>query len=90
MEGDPAAEIHLVAFKPHSGMLSSGTPFGCKVEVLLRLAGLPYLAHEGNVADRKTCPKSKVCFQQASPVSAVMHVHVDACMSMPDVLHPCS
>jgi hypothetical protein len=58
-QGDPSCTIHLVSFKPYSTLHSSGF-FGGKIEVMLRLAGLPYRAHNGNVLDKKTCPKSKV------------------------------
>jgi hypothetical protein len=58
-QGDPSCTIHLVSFKPYSTLHSSGF-FGGKIEVMLRLAGLPYQAHNGNVLDKKNCPKSKV------------------------------
>ena len=50
-EGDPSAKLNLVSFKGYSTLHSSGTPFGAKVEIMLRLAGLPYEAHNGNVQD---------------------------------------
>ena len=59
-KGDPASKIHLVSFKPYATVHSSGTPFGAKIEMMLRLADLPYWAHNGDVQDKKTAPKSKV------------------------------
>lgn len=59
-EGDPDSKIHLVSFKPYLTMHSSGTPFGSKIELMLRLADLPYWAHNGDVQNKKVSPKSKV------------------------------
>jgi hypothetical protein len=61
-KGDPSCSIHLVSFKPYATLHSSATPFGGKIELMLRLADLPYRAHDGNFMDKNTCPKAKVDF----------------------------
>ena len=45
---------------PHSKLHSSATPFGTKVEVMLRVAGLPYTAQMADVRDPSISPKQKV------------------------------
>jgi hypothetical protein len=45
---------------PNSKLHSSQTPFGTKLEVMLRLAGLPYTAQMGDCQDTKVAPKQKV------------------------------
>lgn len=64
--GDPLACLRLVAFPPMPGSRLSSTPFGGKVEVIMRLAGLKYEAYGGKVTDPKTAPKKKVLNPAAS------------------------
>ena len=45
---------------PHSKLHSSATPFGTKLEVMLRVARLPYTAQMGDVRDPSIAPKQKV------------------------------
>ena len=59
-KGNPEATINLVSFGPIAPLHSSATPFGAKIEILLRLAALPYRANRGDITDTKTSPKSKV------------------------------
>lgn len=59
-EGDPSAKLQLVSFPPVREALLSGTPFGGKVEVAMRLAGLEYEAYNGSVTDPRVAPKKKV------------------------------
>ena len=61
-KGDPAAEIVLLSFSRPDGALLSATPFGGKLEMMLRLAGLAYKGCIGNVLDGKHAPKKKVGF----------------------------
>lgn len=67
--GDPSACLQLVSFPPTQGSSLSSTPFGGKLEVAMRLAGLKYEAYAGKVTDPKTAPKKKV------RSSSVPHVH---------------
>eukprot|EP00892_Ulva_mutabilis_P003101 jgi/Ulvmu1/12792/UM097_0019.1 len=57
--GDPAACLQLVSFPPMEGSKLSSTPFGGKVEAIMRLAGLKYEGYGGKVNDPKTAPKKK-------------------------------
>lgn len=59
-KGDPSAKLQLVSFPPIAEALVSGTPFGGKVEVAMRLAGLEYEAYNGSVTDPRIAPKKKV------------------------------
>lgn len=63
-KGDPEAKINLVSFAQLAPLHSSCTPFGAKIELILRLAGLPYEAHCGDLTNTKTAPKSKACSNQ--------------------------
>jgi hypothetical protein len=75
-KGDPSWSMHLISFKPYATLHSSGTPFGAKIELMLRLAGLPYQAHNGNVMDKRTCPKHKV--GSASNLFAPLYFHLQS------------
>eukprot|EP00892_Ulva_mutabilis_P003100 jgi/Ulvmu1/12791/UM097_0018.1 len=57
--GDPSAKLQLLSFPPIAESHVSGTPFGGKIEVALRLAGLEYEAYNGNVQDATVAPKKK-------------------------------
>lgn len=59
-KGDPAAEIVLLSFSRPDGALLSATPFAGKLEMMLRLAGLPVKGCIGNILDGKHAPKKKV------------------------------
>ena len=58
--GDPSATLQLLSFPPVGESHVSGTPFGGKIEVALRLAGLEYEAYNGSVQDPNVAPKKKV------------------------------
>ena len=39
----------------------SFTPFGGKLEMVMRIAGIEYEGLHGNIMDKKQAPKGKVC-----------------------------
>jgi hypothetical protein len=50
----------LISWAPVGQVHGSSTPFGIKVELALRLAGIEYTVQPGNPLDFKTMPKQKV------------------------------
>lgn len=58
-QGDPAAKVEVISFAPPHKSRTTGTPFGGKVEAVLRLAGIPYVGLKGNVTNPKHAPKHK-------------------------------
>lgn len=59
-QGDPADPLLVMSIPPICNSALSSTPFGGKLEVILRLAGLPYEAVPGDPSDQKATPKGKV------------------------------
>lgn len=59
-QGDPEAPLELLSFPRPEGAMMCGTPFGGKIEAMLRIAGVPYTGRVGNVLDKKQAPKRKV------------------------------
>jgi hypothetical protein len=59
-EGSPADAIQLVSYPRPCMLHSTGTPFGGKLELMLRISGLPYEGLSGMVTNPKVAPKHKV------------------------------
>jgi hypothetical protein len=60
-QGDPAeGEIVLLSFPRRGDMCTSSTPFGGKVETMLRIAKIPYRGYVSSPADKRAAPKGKV------------------------------
>ena len=51
----------LITWAPLGKTHSSATPFGCKVEIALRMAGIDYTVAPGDPTDSKVFVKQKVC-----------------------------
>jgi hypothetical protein len=58
-KGNPADKLALVSFPRPGASLVSTTPFGGKVEMALRMAGLEFEGRIGNINDPKHAPKRK-------------------------------
>lgn len=58
--GSSKPAIQLIGFPRINSTLLSGSPFVGKLEVMLRLAGLPYAGKTGSPADKKVAPRGKV------------------------------
>lgn len=69
LKGDPEDALEVMSIPPMGAGALSVTPFGGKVEVMLRLAGLEYRAVKGDPGNKKLTPKGKV----RCPVSASRH-----------------
>jgi hypothetical protein len=54
-------EIQIIGFTPMGEQVIGGSPFVGKLEMMLRIAGLPYVGYLGSPADKKLAPKGKVC-----------------------------
>lgn len=50
----------LITWAPVGSMHGSSTPFGLKVELAMRLAGITYTVEPGNPLNSKSMPKQKV------------------------------
>lgn len=59
-KGKPADALELMTMPPLGTAALSASPFGGKVEVTLRLAGLEYTAVPGDPGNKKLTPKGKV------------------------------
>jgi hypothetical protein len=58
-KGNPADTLTLLSFPRTGTSLVSLTPFGGKVEMALRMAGLEFEGRSGNIMDPKHAPKQK-------------------------------
>lgn len=60
VKGDPEAKLVLVSFPRFGDEVTSMSPFGGKVEAILRIAGLDYEGVVGDITNKKHAPKRKV------------------------------
>jgi hypothetical protein len=69
VRGDPSDAIQFISFEHPGGTLSSNTPFTEKLELMMRIAGLPYEGYVGIVTHKRYAPKHKV--REVSCVSSI-------------------
>jgi hypothetical protein len=84
-KGDPASAVQLISFPNGPTCKLTSTGFGGKLEVAMRLAGIPYTGLCGDVTNPKHAPKHKACTAEVcSSMSRACHLwyrHLDAQLS---------
>jgi hypothetical protein len=60
LEGDPTSAVQLLSYPAVGKCRLTITPFGGKLEIMLRLAGISYTGLCGDVTNPKHAPKRKV------------------------------
>ena len=89
-QGDPAAKLTLVSFPRVGDCVTTLTPFGTKIEVALRLAGIEYEGVLGDLMNKSHSPKSKVRHTEHAPVLRDEHASaMRLCAAIHCVLQSC-
>jgi hypothetical protein len=91
-QGDPNDKIILLSFAKNHKSISSMSPFAGKLELMLRIAGLPYHGFKGDVTNKLHAPKHKVRRRVKHPPSSrATQVSLEVLRHLPDCLskaHP--
>lgn len=88
--GEPSDAIVLISFPRRFETCSSATPFGGKVELMLRIAGLPYVGYYGDVTNKNLAPRSKVATCcSLSPLKSWISGTASATLRMGFTCHLC-